>query len=200
VDLCHHSLPFYSQLRITLERLRRDSSTERVMVVQQQLQTCQDHRSQARALERRLLLDQHLDVVRNRDANRVDNCIEDSSGVRFVELGCQVGIDVALAIGDVDGTDRPKNLGKSVSTMVTLAALQHDVHTGVPWIRVVSRLPPSYASVAAWLARTPSLMLLTSWMMVSALTIRRWIVAAPASEAESRTAAKRVKCMLKYGI
>jgi hypothetical protein len=63
VDLCDHRLPFCSQLRITLERLCRDSGAESVVIVQQQLQTGQYHRSQARAFESGLLLDQHLDVV-----------------------------------------------------------------------------------------------------------------------------------------
>ena len=110
MDLCHDSLALSSQLCIVFVRLRRDGGTESVVVVQQQLQTTQYHRSQARFLEFGLLADQHLHVVRDRVADRVYDCVEDSAGVRFVELRCEVGIDESLAVGDVNCADCSEDL------------------------------------------------------------------------------------------
>lgn len=80
------------------------------MVVQQQLQAAQYHRSQTRLLELGLLADQHLYIIRDRVANRVYDRVEDPAGVRFVELWCEVGIDESLAVGDVDHADCSENL------------------------------------------------------------------------------------------
>jgi len=110
VDLCHNGLALSSQLRIVFVRLRRDGGTESIVVVQQQLQTTQYHRSQARFLEFGLLADQHLYVVRDRVADRVYDCVEDSTGIRFVELRCEVGIDESFAVGDVNCANCSENL------------------------------------------------------------------------------------------
>lgn len=110
MDLCHNSLALGSQLRIFFVRLCCDGGTESVVVVQQQLQTTQYHRSQARFLEFGLLADQHLHVVRDRVADRIYDCVEDPASVRFVELRCEVGVDESLAVRDVDRADCSEDL------------------------------------------------------------------------------------------
>lgn len=80
------------------------------MVIDQQLQTGEHHRREARTLESRLLSDQHLDVIRDRDADSVNDFVENPSGVGLVELRCKVGIDIALAVGNVDGAYCCENL------------------------------------------------------------------------------------------
>lgn len=80
------------------------------MVIDQQLQTREHHRRQTRTLESRLLSDQHLDIIRDRDADSVNDFVENPSGVGLVELRCKVGINKALAVGDVDGAYCCENL------------------------------------------------------------------------------------------
>lgn len=110
VDLCHNCLTLSDKLWVALVGLFRDSSTESVVVVQQQFQTGQYHRSQARALKLRLLFDQDLHVVRNCVTDCVHDCVEDTASIRFVELRCKIGIDEALAVGDVDCADCSEDL------------------------------------------------------------------------------------------
>ena len=110
MDLRHDCLTLSNKLRVALVGLFRDSSTEGVVVVQQQLQTGQNHRSQTRALEFRLLLDQNLHIIRYRDADCVYDSVEDPAGVRFIELRRKVGIDETLAVGKVDCADCGEDL------------------------------------------------------------------------------------------
>lgn len=110
VDLRHNCLTLSNKLWVALVGLFCDSSTEGVVVVQQQLQTGQYHRSQARALKFRLLLDQDLHIVWDRIADRVYDCIEDPACVCFVELWRKVGIDESLAVSEVDCADRSEDL------------------------------------------------------------------------------------------
>ena len=117
MNLCHDCLALSNKVRVALVGLFCDSSTESVVVVQQQLQTGQHHRSQARALEFRLLLNQDLHVVWDSVANGVYDCVEDPAGVRFIELRCEVGIDESLAVREMDCADCSEDL------MVVLATL-----------------------------------------------------------------------------
>ena len=110
VDLCHDRLALSNEIRVALIGLCRNSSTESVMVVQQQFQAAQYHRSQTGLLEFGLLADQHLHVIWDRVANRVYDSVEDTARVRFVELRCEVGIDESFAVGDVDCADCSENL------------------------------------------------------------------------------------------
>lgn len=103
MNLRHNSFTLRSQLRIARVGLRSDSGTESVMVIDQQLQTREHHRREARTLESRLLSDQHLDIVRDRDTDSVNYFVKDPSGVGLVELRSEVGINKALAVGNVDG-------------------------------------------------------------------------------------------------
>ena len=64
-----------------------------------QLQAGQHQRCKTRLLEVRVLGDENVDIVRDADIDRVDNFVEDLAGVGFVELGCEVGVDEALAVG-----------------------------------------------------------------------------------------------------
>lgn len=122
MDLCHNRLALGNQRCIALVRFRRDSSAESVVVVDQQFKTSQHHRSQARLLELRLLSDQDLYIVWDRDTNSVNHCVEDLARVCFVELGCQVGVDETLAVGDVDRADCCEDLEGNVSTMPLIVA------------------------------------------------------------------------------
>ena len=122
VDLRNNCLTLGNKLRIALVSLFCDSSTESVVVVQQQLQTGQHNRSQARALEFRFFLDQDLDVVRDRVANGAYDCIENPTGVRFIKLRCEVGIDESFAVREVDCTDCSEDLIVLLATLVLLLA------------------------------------------------------------------------------
>lgn len=143
MNLRNDRLALCNQRCITLVRFRRDGSAESVMVVDQQLETSQHHRSQARLLELGLLADQDLYVVRDRDTNSVNHCVENLSRVCFVELRCKIGIDETLAVGDVDGADCSEDLGRIVSTMSLIVGVYLGARTGVPSINVETRLPPS---------------------------------------------------------
>lgn len=122
VDLCHNCLALSNEVRVALVGLCCYSSTESVMVVQQQLQAAQHHRSQTRFLKFKLLADQHLHVVWDRVANGVYDCVEDPAGVRFIELWCEVGIDVSLAVSDVDRADCSEDLVMMLAKLLLLSA------------------------------------------------------------------------------
>ena len=123
VDLRHNCLTLSNKLRVALVGLFCDSGTEGVVVVQQQLQTGQYHRSQARALKLGLLLDQDLHIVWDRIADRVYDCIEDPACVRFVELWRKVGIDESLAVSEVDCADCSEDLAVMSAALFLLLAL-----------------------------------------------------------------------------
>lgn len=110
MNLRHNRLTLSNERRVAFVGFCCDSSTESVMVVQQQLQAAQYHRSQTRFLEFGLLANQDLHVVRDRVANRVYNGVEDPAGVRFVELRCEIGIDESLTVGDMDCADCSEDL------------------------------------------------------------------------------------------
>lgn len=123
MDLCHNCLALSNKLRVALVGLFCDSSTESVVVVEQQLQTGQYHGSQPRALELRLLLNQDLHVVWDSVANSVYDSVEDPAGVRFVELRREVGINESFAVGEVDCADCGEDLLVMLATMFLLLVL-----------------------------------------------------------------------------
>ena len=84
---------------VSLVRFGFDRGAESVVIVDQQLQAGQHQRCKTRLLEVRVLGDENVDIVRDADIDRVDNFVEDLAGVGFVELGCEVGVDEALAVG-----------------------------------------------------------------------------------------------------
>ena len=87
------------QSGVSLVRFGFDRGAESVVIVDQQLQAGQHQRCKTRLLEVRVLGDENVDIVRDADIDRVDNFVEDLTGVGFVELGCEVGVDEALAVG-----------------------------------------------------------------------------------------------------
>jgi hypothetical protein len=87
------------QSGVSLVRLGLDRGAESVMVVNQQLQAGQHQWCKTRFLEIGVLGDENVDIVRDANIDRVDNFVEDLAGVGFVELGCEVGVDEALAVG-----------------------------------------------------------------------------------------------------
>lgn len=87
------------QSGVSLVRFGFDRGAESVVIVDQQLQAGQHQRCKTRLLEVRVLGDENVDIVRDADIDRVDNFVEDLAGVGFVELGCEVGVDEALAVG-----------------------------------------------------------------------------------------------------
>lgn len=111
MDLRNNRNALSSQLGILLVSFSLHRGAESVMIVDQQLQTRQHHGRQTRALEVRVLGDQDVDVVRDRHSDRLDDAVEDSAGVGLVELGCQVGVYEAFAVGYVDRADCDEFLG-----------------------------------------------------------------------------------------
>lgn len=87
------------QSGVSLVRFGFDRGAESVVIVDQQLQAGKHQRCETRLLEVRVLGDENVDIVRDADIDRVDNFVEDLAGVGFVELGCEVGVDEALAVG-----------------------------------------------------------------------------------------------------
>jgi hypothetical protein len=87
------------QLSVSLVRLGLHRRAESIVVVDQQLQAGQHQGCKTRFLEVGVLGDEDVDVVRNANVDRIDDFVEDLAGVRFVELGREVGVDEALAVG-----------------------------------------------------------------------------------------------------
>jgi hypothetical protein len=88
-----------SQSSISLVRLGLHRGAEGVVVIDQQLQAGQHQRCKARFLKLGVLGDENVDIVRDADIDCVDDFVEDLAGVGLVELGCEVGVDEALAVG-----------------------------------------------------------------------------------------------------
>jgi hypothetical protein len=99
VDLCDCFDALSSQLSVSLVRLGLHRRAESVVVVDQQLQAGQHQGCKTRFLEVGVLGDEDVDIVGNANVDRVDDFVEDLAGVGFVELGCEVGVDEALAVG-----------------------------------------------------------------------------------------------------
>lgn len=110
VNAVNRLLALSVQFYISLERFCLHGFGESVVIVDQQLQTCQHHRYQTGLLEVGLLRDQHLNIVGDGHAHCLNHGVEDSARVFFVELRCEVGVHEAFAVGEVDCSDCCENL------------------------------------------------------------------------------------------
>jgi Fe2+ transport system protein FeoA len=99
VNVCDGCNTLGSQSRVSLVRLGLHRGAESVVVVDQQLQARQNERCKTRFLEVGVLGDENVDIVRDADVDCVDDFVEDLAGVGLIELGCEVGVDEALAVG-----------------------------------------------------------------------------------------------------
>ena len=88
-----------SQGSISLVCFGLHRGAESVVVIDQQLQAGQHQWGKTRFLEVGVLGDENVDIIRDANVDRVDDFAEDLAGVGFVELGREVGIDEAFAVG-----------------------------------------------------------------------------------------------------